>query len=942
MKTTSIFSIIATVSLLTVFSCAKEMETEITPIKTSEETSPAKTYTITVVADKGEAGTKALELNGKTLTASWKQGEKVSVHNKTKNIDLEGELVAQESGESTTLKGTLTGTIENGDKLLLKFCSPSYTAQEGTLDYIAANCDYATAEVDVTLPDGSSTITVTDAKFKSQQAIVKFILKENDELGSSIEGGVKSLIVKSSGTDVIAVTPTSATNELFVAIPAINGAPISLQATAADDTYRGYYKTAVTFAVNKYYEIGVKMSKVIPVSNDTELRQAISDYNNVIVMLTADILMDDKTDGTNCLLIDGNKNVTIDLNGHELSRGLTGAPSDNIGGHVIGVRDGSSVTINDSSFDNSGSITGGWSGKGGGIYINGGGSVIINGGTISGNHATEQGGGIYNAGTLTINGGVISGNEAKGNGSGGNGGGIYNDGGSVTFKDGSITGNSCDEDGGGIVNKGTFTMSGGSITDNTAGDEGGGICSVTPLTLTGGTISGNTAAESGRGDGIDCRAGITIQGNPNVSGNTHEDIFLATGQVITVTGPLTGGENSIGMKLQKPGIFTSGYGESGTQTNPFFPSGTKAIIKFTETEVRLTSSYYYISCSWDGKEVVQTKEYLLDDPILISPENAASLVDNNGNIGLSGWYAVEGQITVSPEVYCGLDAKLILCDGATLTLENGLRVERSGDNKLTIYCQSYGDAMGKLIVTTKDDGDAGIGGRAWLSAGTITIHGGHIEAQGKDNAAGIGGGKYGNGPTLTVYGGNVQGNGGKHGAGIGGGLGIYYDSSSSSSGNGGVVTIYGGTVIGVGGNDGAGIGSGSADSDNPGDPDLHGGELLVYGGYVEAHGKNMGAGIGGGKDADGAHVFIHGGTVKAYAGEDSFAFGSNLKAGHQGWLNFDDGLRVNLSMTDFLPSYVLAGDRVSSCWGHQYACAEPCDQHEYVNGICKWCKHPEN
>ena len=851
----NIFRTIAAVSLLAVFSCAKEIPTEITPVETPEENSRAGSYTFTVTAHKGEAGTRALVLDEQThtLSASWSQGEKVSVYNKTKGVDLEGELEAQESGTSTTLKGTLQGTIENGDELLLKFCSPSYAQQTGTLAYIAAHCDYATAEVEVSIPAGSSNITVSDAEFESQQAIVKFSLKETD--GTAIANGVKSLVVKRSATDLITVTPAPAANVLFVAIPAIDGAPLSLTATAADDTYRGYFKTAVTFAQSKYYEIGVKMSKVIPVSNDTELRAAIRDYNNVSVLFTADILMDDNTDGTNCLLIDGNRNVTIDLNGFKLDRALTGAPSDNVGGHVIGVRNGSSVTINDSSCDNSGRITGGWSGNGGGIYNNNGGTVIINGGTISGNHAAEQGGGIYNAGTLAINGGVIQGNQAQ---------------------------------------------------------TGGGLYSAT---------------------------GLTMQGKPVVSGNTQEDVFLVTGQVITVTGALTGAENSIGMKLQKPGVFTSGYGASGTLTNPFFPSGTAGIVKFADPEVRLTSSYKYISCAWDevNKQVVQTVEYLFDDPILISPENAASLVDNNGGIGLLGWYAVEGQITVSTDVYCGTDAKLILCDGATLTLEKGLKVERVGDNKLTIYCQSYGGAMGKLLVSAKADGDAGIGGRAWFSAGTITIHGGHIEAQGKDDAAGIGGGKYANGPTLTIYGGYVEGHGGKRGAGIGGGQAQYYETSGSSSGNGGNVKIYGGSVYAYGDDHGAGIGSG----DSKGVSGVDGGELLVYGGYVGAVGAGKGAGIGGGRNAAGASVYIHGGTVSALGGNDSDAFGSELGAGHQGSLDFDDGLRVNLAKAAGLPSYVLAGDRVSSCWSYQYACAEPCDQHEYVNGKCKWCKKAE-
>ena len=151
--------------------------------KTTIKEEPAKVYTLSVNATKGgdDEATKALSLDGKTLNATWAQNEEVTVYNNTKKAQLDGTLKAQSNGSSTTLKGSLTGTIENGDELILRFNSANYASQSGTLDYIAANCDFAEAFITVSSVDGENNVIPTSAaSFVNQQAIVKFILKDQD------------------------------------------------------------------------------------------------------------------------------------------------------------------------------------------------------------------------------------------------------------------------------------------------------------------------------------------------------------------------------------------------------------------------------------------------------------------------------------------------------------------------------------------------------------------------------------------------------------------------------------------------------------------------------------------------------------------------------------------------------------------------------------------
>jgi len=300
---------------------------------------------------------------------------------------------------------------------------------------------------------------------------------------------------------------------------------------------------------------------------------------------------------------------------------------------------------------------------------------------------------------------------------------------------------------------------------------------------------------------------------------------------------------------------------------------------------RAAEAVSYIECSWDGTQVVQTEK-------TVSEYTAVTTGTTTWN---SGWYVVSGEVAFSDKIIASGDVHLILTDGAVLTANSGIIV--NSGNSLSIYAQSTGTGMGKLKAIGQSSGElvwdqsAGIGGEYGQTAGTITIHGGRIEAEasyqggaaigggrggdngtvsiyggnvtatGKYKAAGIGGGNVGNGGNVNIYGGTVNAIGNTYTAGIGGGM----------SGSAGTVNIHGGTVTATGGIEGAGIGSGV---------DGEGGTVTITGGTVTAKGAREGAGIGGCEDADGVDVIITGGTVTATGGECAAGIGGgNLGAG---------------------------------------------------------------
>ena len=292
-----------------------------------------------------------------------------------------------------------------------------------------------------------------------------------------------------------------------------------------------------------------------------------------------------------------------------------------------------------------------------------------------------------------------------------------------------------------------------------------------------------------------------------------------------------------------------------------------------------------------GTEVFESLFHFFNGMVNLLAENGVSYLDENGskqtadNVTVvessttawsDGWYVVNGAVTIGNRATVSGDVRLILEDGAVLTIEKGIQVQdddrdpsNGSANQLTIYAQSDGENMGTLTANG-NNGGAGIGGGDSGSGGNITINGGNVTATGGQYAAGIGGGNGGSGGTVTIHGGNVTASSGDSGAGIGGGY----------SGSGGTITINGGRVKANGGDSGAGIGGGRRGS---------GGEITIHGGSVTATGGQDAAGIGGGYDASGGTVTIHGGSVTATGGLSASGIGNGKEGSGVSFATGTDG-----------------------------------------------------
>ena len=234
-----------------------------------KEPAKVKTYSMSVSASLGvenssaKAPRKALDLDGNKLEAKWDGTERVSVYNVTKSAAFEGQLAPDGSGVKTNLEGNLTGVVEENDELRFELCAPNYTDQNGTLAYIAANCDYAiaTGTADIATVPGAIRIHGTTLGFESQQCIMKLTLTAG---GSSISP--TAMTINDGTSDIASLTIPAATYTangagiVFVAIPRVDSKMLTFTATEGANNYTFTTPSAVSLTNGKYYVQEIAMT----------------------------------------------------------------------------------------------------------------------------------------------------------------------------------------------------------------------------------------------------------------------------------------------------------------------------------------------------------------------------------------------------------------------------------------------------------------------------------------------------------------------------------------------------------------------------------------------------------------------------------------------------------------------------------------------------------
>ena len=450
--------------------------------------------------------------------------------------------------------------------------------------------------------------------------------------------------------------------------------------------------------------------------------------------------------------------ATITLKGVTLSENAT----DRNGGSAL-LNKGGNATLTNCIIKNNTKGS-----QGGAIWTNG--KTTISGGSISGNKASVQAGAIF-----VVNGNVditdcdISGNEAPDCGA------IFNTkDGTVTITGGNISNNNVTKKGcGGIYNHGIFNINNVSITGNTCQDTSGGIYNGGELNINGATIQNNTAKSIG--GGIHNDGTLSMQGkviiSDNKQGDQKNDVYLHEGTIINVTGSLA--SSNIAIEMEKLGVFTSGYKNNNSGTDP-------STIFVSDRDV-------FFVATLSGSEATMGLRPL------ITVDNDADLrtaVDFDGaNIQLAN------DIKMSNSTLVIGGGKTLTIDLNGKTLDRGL-TSRDFDHGGQVITVRKGGTL-NLSNGTLTGGYGGNGGGLVNEGGTATLTDVNITGC-KADQRGAGISNYG---TLTMTGGSVTGNTSNDikasDSDLVGGGGVYTSSGANTTLTG--VTITGNQAKGAGG-----------------------------------------------------------------------------------------------------------------------------------------------
>lgn len=382
------------------------------------------------------------------------------------------------------------------------------------------------------------------------------------------------------------------------------------------------------------------------------------------------------------------------------------------------------------------------------------------------------------------------------------GGAIVNDNGRIRLTSCTLDGNTAQNNGGAIWTKKEATLINCTITNNKAKTQlGGGIHAYDgTLSLYGCTIKSNTAAVGGSGVYVSPDANIYMSGKMVIHQNAGNNLLLAAGKKINVSGKLLEGSDvNVAIKDNSATVTTGYQANHGSEDPSLYFSAMPGSSVATDSS---------------GEVVIIDSEWTLLKRELENAENGAVVTLDRD------WYAIPNDYTIhipsDKAVTLDLNGYTIDAQGsfksATFEVYGTLTVRDSSDEMTGKITGASGSAYGGAILVKE-------GGTFNLESGSIsgnaaTLNGGGINNYGvtnisggviEKNSANYGGGIYNSTGTLNITGGVITGNSAQfYGGGIYNNAELTFEGGEITSNNavreGGGVFVSGGqtAVLNVG------------------------------------------------------------------------------------------------------------------------------------------------
>jgi hypothetical protein len=481
-------------------------------------------------------------------------------------------------------------------------------------------------------------------------------------------------------------------------------------------------------------------------------------------------------------------------------------------------------------------------------------------------------------GALTVGGRVTLRNNNNSNNPGYSyGGGVYVTDGIFNMSGGTISNNTAVSGGGsGVYASGsTFNMSGGKISGNEAANDSGGGVYVTggsTFNMSSGEISGNTAVQGGGGVYV-------TYGNNNtftMSGNAvvKQDVYLASGRKITVSGALTPpeGEYSAEIRLAAPAegaVVLDGVGSDAGK----FKLNNIAVLAHNSAannyKVYSALSAAIINDADAGTEIDPTVVYVVADKVPVTGNAAVS----NKHIKLT--VLGDGAKTVERASSFTNGSLFSVNAGASLVLDAGNgSLALDGKNiaaAAPLVTVSGGTlTMGERVALRNNNNNAPNntvnGGGVLIDGGIFEMTGGTISG---NTVSQNSGGVRVNGGSFTMSGGTISGNTANYDSGgvrVNGGsfkmTGGMISSNTAKSNGGGVLVYNGATFTMEGGTISGNKSTGSTAESRGGGVLLHTGSTFTMTGGEISGNTIAGNGTGGGIHVGGTFTMNGGAVVK--------------------------------------------------------------------------------
>lgn len=269
MKTTKLF-FMAALALMTA-ACSND-DNDLT-----QQPAKAEGIPFTATISMGEsASTRALTENGTTIEATWATGEKVAlIYTVSATTYLKEAEVTPQGDGTATISTTLDGSPVDDTDVTIVY--PASAVDESTKDVktnllasqnglltgtgsIAEKYELrktttpAKLKIDGTTASLKGTVTLTNLN-----AIFKFTLQD---LSAAAKSATEFKVSANSGYVITTVTPGSASNVLYVALPAMGDGTYWFNATIDNKPYIAKATIATATVAGKYYQTTVKMATI--------------------------------------------------------------------------------------------------------------------------------------------------------------------------------------------------------------------------------------------------------------------------------------------------------------------------------------------------------------------------------------------------------------------------------------------------------------------------------------------------------------------------------------------------------------------------------------------------------------------------------------------------------------------------------------------------------